>query len=86
MLLNVPTTQVPNTQSFPDNAYPASSYYGINSTLANFDTFTASASAAGNGIAGSNTSLMPTQTHMPGLMVAFVIVIAAAFAWHFYYK
>lgn len=86
MLLQVPTSQVPNTQSFPDNAYPASAYYGINSTLANFDTFTASASAAGNGISGGNTSLMPAQTRTSSLMVVFLVVIGAAIAWHFYYK
>lgn len=83
MLFNAPMTQVPNTQGFPDNAYPASAYYGINSTLTNFDTFSASSSAV-NG--ATNTSLMPTQTRTSGLVVAFLVVLAAVVLWHFFYK
>ena len=83
MLFNAPMTQVPNTQGFPDNGYPASSYYGINSTLTNFDTFSASASAVGG---DGNTSLMPAQTRHGGLVAAFVIVLLAVVLWHMYYK
>lgn len=83
MLFTIPQSQVPNTQAFPDLGYPASAYYGINSTLTNFDTFTASASAI-NG--QDNTSLMPAQSRTSGLMVAFIIVLAALFAWHFFYR
>jgi len=83
MLFTVPMSQVPNTQGFPDNAYPASAYYGINSTLTNFDTFSASASAV-NGEGA--TSLMPAQTRTSGLVVAFVVVLAALVLWHFFYK
>lgn len=83
MLFSIPQTQVPNTQGFPDNAFPASAYYGINSTLTNFDTFTASAS----GVNGQgNTSLMPSQVRTSGLVTAFLIVIAAIILWHFFYK
>lgn len=76
-------TQVPNTQAFPDNAYPASAYYGINSSLTNFDTFGASASAVSG---ATNTSLMPSQTRTSGLVVAFLVVLGAVALWHFYYK
>jgi len=83
MQFQFPTSSVPNTQSFPDNAYPASAYYGINSTLTAFDTFGASAGAANS---SGSTSLMPAQTKMSGLMTAFIVVILAVVAWHFYYK
>jgi hypothetical protein len=83
MMFNVPMTQVPNTQSFPDNAYPASAYYGVNSTLASFDQFGGSASAVqGEG----PSSLMPAQTRYGGLVTAFLVVIGAVVLWHFYYK
>lgn len=83
MFKQFPVTQVPNTQGFPDNAYPASAYYGINSTLASFDTFSASSSAV-NG-EGPN-SLMPAQGKTSGLVVAFLIVLGAVVVWHVYYK
>lgn len=83
MQFQFPTSSVPNVQAYPNNAYPASGYYGINSSLEAFDTFGASAGAAN---ASGSTSLMPSQTHISGLMTAFVIVIIAVVAWHFYYK
>lgn len=83
MMKNFPVTSVPNTQSYPDNAYPASAYYGINSTLTSFDTFSGSSSAV-NG--EGNTSLMPSQVNTRGLVVAFLVVIAVVFLWHYYYK
>lgn len=83
MMFNAPMTQVPNTQGYPDLGYPASAYYGINSTLANFDTFSASSSA----VSGEGpTSLMPTQTRFSGLVVAFLIAIGAVVLWHVFYK
>lgn len=81
--MNFPLTQVPNTQGYPDNAYPASAYYGINSTLTAFDTFGGSASAV-NG--EGPTSLMPAQSNLSGLVVAFLAVLGALFVWHMYYK
>ena len=84
MFLNVPFTSVPNTQSFPDNAYPASAYYGINSTLAAFNTGGASGGVGGDN--GGSNSLMPAQMNTQGLVIAFLLVIGAVVAWHLYYK
>lgn len=83
MMLNFPVTSVPNTQAFPDNAYPASAYYGINSTLADTSSFSASSSATN---ADGTLSLMPSQSNYSGLVVAFLVAIAAIVLWHFYYK
>lgn len=83
MMKNFPVTSVPNTQSFPDNAYPASGYYGINSTLSSMDSMSASSSALNGDATGS---LMPSQANWQGIVVAFILVIGAVFAWHMYYK
>lgn len=83
MMANFPVTSVANTQSFPDNAYPASAYYGINSTLADTTAFSASSSATN---ADGTMSLMPSQTNVSGLVIAFLVAIAAIVLWHYYYR
>jgi len=83
MMKNFPQTNVPNTQAFPDNAYPASAYYGINSTLTATNQFGASSSAVAP---QGDTSLMPAQVSSGGLVVAFLLVIGAVVLWHYFYK
>jgi hypothetical protein len=83
MMLNYPVTSVPNSQAFPDNAFPASAYYGINSTLADTTAFSPSSSATN---ADGTMSLMPSQMNMSGLVIAFLIGIGVLGLWHYYYK
>lgn len=89
MMKNYAVTSVPNTQSFPDNAYPASAYYGINSTLADMTSMSASGNAGSTPTgaqSGATASLMPYQTNIRGLILVFVIVLAVIALWHWYYK
>jgi hypothetical protein len=82
--MNLPMTVVPNLQGFPENGYPVSAYYGIDSTLQQINTYTGSGNAA-----SGNDSLMPKPTSpykYRTLITAFLIVVGAVVLWHYYMK
>ena len=81
-------TTVPNLQGFPENGYPVSAYYGIDSTLATMTSMSPGASATSGG--KKSDSLMPAPALGPGnyrsVIIAFLLVIGAVALWHFYMK
>lgn len=79
-----PMTSVPNLQGFPENGYPVSAYYGVDSSLATVNQQSPSGSAS-----GGSASLMPGPTspnQFRDLVIAFSLVIGAVVLWHYYMK
>lgn len=80
MLKNYPMTSAPNTQSYPEMGYPASGYYGIDSSLQEQRAFTASGSSP------VGLTALQDQAQPRTLIVVIALVVLAGLAWHFYYK
>lgn len=79
-----PMSSVPNLQGYPENGYPVSAYYGVDSTLMGVNSMSPSGSAT-----GGTASLMPAPTsphQFRDLVIAFVLVIGAVMLWHYYMK
>lgn len=88
MLRQYPMTTVPNLQGFPENGYPVSAYYGIDSTLASMSAQSPGGTATSGG--KKSDSLMPNPSLGPGnyrtVIVAFLLIVGAVTLWHFYMK
>jgi hypothetical protein len=80
MLAQYPMSTVPNLQGFPEAGYPASSFYGIDSTLAGINAMGASSGSL------STLNAPAQQPNMRTLVVALVIVVASVWLWHAYMK
>jgi hypothetical protein len=79
-----PMSTVPNLQGFPEAGYPASAFYGINSTLAAMNGMGASSSATAS---GGNLSVLAEPVQQPTmrtLVVALTLVVGGVFLWHTY--
>jgi hypothetical protein len=79
-----PVSSVPNLQAYPENGFPVSAYYGIDSTLAGVNGMSPSSSAT-----GGTASLMPqpaTPNQFRDLVIVFGLVIGAVVLWHYYMK
>lgn len=83
MLAQYPMSSVPNLQGFPEAGYPASSFYGIDSTLAGMNAMSASSGAAGSLSALAQPAMQP---NMRTLVVALLAVVGAVALWHMYMK
>ena len=71
---------VPNLQGFPEAGYPASSFYGIDSTLASVNSMSPSSGSL------SVLASPQSQPNMRTIVVSLVIVVGAVFLWHAYMK
>ena len=83
MLAQYPMSTVPNLQGFPEAGYPASSFYGIDSTLAAMNSMSASSGASGSLSALNQPAVQP---NMRTLIVSLLAVVGAVFLWHVYMK
>ena len=75
-----PMTQVSLLGGYPENGFPASGFYGVDSTLATMQNNTASS---------GNSSASPAQVEMPNmrtLVVAFLAIVGSVALWHFYMR
>lgn len=83
MLAQYPMSTVPNMQGFPEAGYPASSFYGIDSTLAALNSMSASSGSQGSLSALNQPT---TQPNFRTLIVALLIIVGSIALWHMYMR
>lgn len=79
MMKSFPMDRVPNLQSFPENGFPISAYYGVDSTIPDIQANSASSGDK------NKSSLPPTDKKR--LLITIVVIVLATYAlFHWYNK
>jgi len=78
-----PMTSVPNLQGYPENGFPVSAYYGVDSTLAVMGTNSASSATGG---ASALVQQLDPSAKFRQLAIVLLCVVGAYVLWHFFTK